>query len=159
MAGKDDIAAEYEQKAATMKKLVQEKLWDPKRQFFKILTGSRMAHREDSGDSKRPRHTWWAQERLGGEEWVQYDFEKPVTLSGSEVLWYHKINPDGKSGCSVPDQLEAGISERRRLAPGHHGGHLRCSHQPIQPRQLHARHHQRHPAERQNQSRLLRGHP
>ena len=102
MAGKGDIATEYEQKAATMKKLVQEKLWDPQAQFFKILTGPRMAHREDSGDSKRPRHTWWAQERLGGEEWVQYDFEKPVNLSGSEVLWYHKINPDGKSGCSIP---------------------------------------------------------
>ncbi len=102
MAGKSDIAEEYEQKAATLKKLVQEKLWDPQAQFFKILSGSRMAHREDSGDDQHPRHTWWAQERLGGEEWVQYDFEDPVTLSGSEVLWYCKINPDGESGCAVP---------------------------------------------------------
>ena len=102
MAGKPDIVEEYEQKAATMKKLIQEKLWDKEAQFFKILPGSRMAQKEDSGDEQRPRHTWWASERLGGEEWVQYDFENPVSLSGSEVLWYHKINPDGKSGCSIP---------------------------------------------------------
>ena len=103
IAGKPDIVEEYEQKATTIKKLIQEKLWDKEAQFFKILPGSRLAQKEDSGDEERPRHTWWAPERLGGEEWVQYDFEKPVALSGSEVLWYHKINPNGKSGCAVPE--------------------------------------------------------
>ena len=103
IAGKPDIVEEYEQKATTIKKLIQEKLWDKEAQFFKILLGSRLAQKEDSGDEERPRHTWWAPERLGGEEWVQYDFEKPVALSGSEVLWYHKINPNGKSGCAVPE--------------------------------------------------------
>ncbi len=37
LAGKTNLAREYREKAATLKKLVQEKLWDADAQFFKVL--------------------------------------------------------------------------------------------------------------------------
>ncbi len=37
LAGKADLARDYREKAATIKRLVQEKLWDPGAQFFKVL--------------------------------------------------------------------------------------------------------------------------
>ena len=37
LAGKADVAGEFRAKAAAIKKLVQEKLWDPDAQFFKVL--------------------------------------------------------------------------------------------------------------------------
>jgi hypothetical protein len=37
MAGQEDQAKRYEQKAATIKQLVQDKLWDKQVQFFKVL--------------------------------------------------------------------------------------------------------------------------
>jgi hypothetical protein len=41
-----------------------------------------------SFDSTVARHTWWAQERLGGTEWVQYEFNAPVRLEAADVFWY-----------------------------------------------------------------------
>ncbi len=49
-----------------------------------------------SYDNSVPRHTWWAEGRLGGTEWVQYDFPAPVRIEASEVFWYddpHGIDP------------------------------------------------------------------
>ena len=37
LAGKTDIASDFRQKAAAIKKLVQEQLWDADAQFFKVL--------------------------------------------------------------------------------------------------------------------------
>ncbi|MGB2754335.1 MAG: hypothetical protein WBD75_08180 [Phycisphaerae bacterium] len=37
LAGKADLAAQYREKAARLKRLVQERLWDPEAQFFKVL--------------------------------------------------------------------------------------------------------------------------
>ena len=37
LAGKADLAAQYREKAARIKRLVQERLWDPEAQFFKVL--------------------------------------------------------------------------------------------------------------------------
>ena len=37
LAGKRDIAAEYEQKAAALKKLIQQKLWNPEANFFETV--------------------------------------------------------------------------------------------------------------------------
>ena len=37
LAGNADIASDFRLKAAAIKKLVQERLWDPKAQFFKVL--------------------------------------------------------------------------------------------------------------------------
>lgn len=37
LAGKADLAREYREKAATIKELVEKRLWDPDAQFFKVL--------------------------------------------------------------------------------------------------------------------------
>ena len=44
IAGKDKLAEAFEQKASALKKLIQEKLWDPEATFFKILSAP---HRKD----------------------------------------------------------------------------------------------------------------
>ena len=41
-----------------------------------------------SFDNTVARHSWWAQDRLGKTEWVQYDFKTPVRLEAAEVFWY-----------------------------------------------------------------------
>ena len=49
-----------------------------------------------SHDNSVRRHTWWAEDRLGSTEWVQYDFPEPVTVDAVEVFWYddpHGIDP------------------------------------------------------------------
>ena len=46
------------------------------------------AELKKSKDNSVPRHTWWAQDRLGRTEWVQYEFKEPVTLEATEVFWY-----------------------------------------------------------------------
>ncbi|MDD2599024.1 MAG: trehalase family glycosidase [Kiritimatiellae bacterium] len=66
---KGELAKQYEAKAAELKRLVQQKLWDKEAQFFKVLPDeSAQGNREPqhSGDTTLLRHTWWSQERLGG---------------------------------------------------------------------------------------------
>jgi hypothetical protein len=49
-----------------------------------------------SFDNTVARHTWWAEDRLGKTEWVQYEFKTPVRLEAAEVFWYddpHGIDP------------------------------------------------------------------
>jgi hypothetical protein len=50
-----------------------------------------------SNDNGVRRHTWWAEDRLGTTEWVQYDFPAPVTADAVEVFWY-----DDPSGIDLP---------------------------------------------------------
>lgn len=49
----------------------------------------------NSSDKSLPRMTWW--DHRGTVEWVQYDLEKPATLSVSQVYWY-----DDSGGCRLP---------------------------------------------------------
>lgn len=49
-----------------------------------------------SYDTTVARHTWWAENRLGKTEWVQYEFPEPVRVDAAEVFWYddpHGIDP------------------------------------------------------------------
>ena len=119
MDGNTQQAKRFERKAAEIKRLVQEKLWDDEAQFFKILPGARLAKEVKlrSDDTAIARHTWWAPERLGKEEWVQYNFDAPKTLSSVEVLWFHKINADGKSGCSVPEDWQLYYKDGTSFVP------------------------------------------
>jgi hypothetical protein len=39
-----------------------------------------------SDDARIPRFTWW--DRRGTTEWVQYDFDRPRTVSTVEVYWW-----------------------------------------------------------------------
>ncbi|WP_320168077.1 beta-L-arabinofuranosidase domain-containing protein [Mangrovibacterium marinum] len=48
---------------------------------------------KSSGDVDKSYFYWWLKE--GSEEWVQYEFEKPVTLSRSDVYWLDMTHYDG----------------------------------------------------------------
>jgi len=53
---------------------------------------------KDSADESVPRLTWWA--HRGTKEWVQYDFDKPRTVSAVEVYWWDETRI--KRHCRVP---------------------------------------------------------
>jgi hypothetical protein len=50
-----------------------------------------------SHDQSIPRFTWW--NHRGSKEWVQYDFERPRTISKAKVYWY---DDTGKGHCRPP---------------------------------------------------------
>jgi uncharacterized protein len=52
---------------------------------------------KSSRDESLPRFTWW--DHQGTSEWVQYDLEKPLTVSAVNVYWFDD-RPQG--GCRVP---------------------------------------------------------
>lgn len=52
---------------------------------------------EASNDRSHPYLHWWP--RKGTLEWVQYDFEKPATVSVAEVYWF---DDTGEGECRVP---------------------------------------------------------
>ncbi len=54
-------------------------------------------HPEASGDHSVPRHTFWP--RLGGEEWLRYDFDAPRVVSTTRVYWF---DDRGVGRCRVP---------------------------------------------------------
>lgn len=62
-----------------------------------------------SGDHDVPRMTWWP--KLGGKEWIQYDFEKPKKVKGISVYWF---DDSGAGQCRVP----AGARLLRKTADG-----------------------------------------
>ncbi|HLU40051.1 MAG TPA: glycoside hydrolase family 127 protein, partial [Planctomycetota bacterium] len=49
------------------------------------------------GDTTRPHFHWW--NRLGGTEWVQYEFDEETTVRGCQVYWFRDV-PRG--ACDVP---------------------------------------------------------
>jgi hypothetical protein len=52
---------------------------------------------ESSGDHAVPRHTFWP--RLGGEEWLRYDFAQPQTVAAVRVYWF---DDTGAGRCRAP---------------------------------------------------------
>ena len=55
----------------------------------------------NSNDHSVSYYHWWPEKDKW--EWVEYDFEKPETISKTKVYWYDD-GPDG--GCRVPDEWE-----------------------------------------------------
>jgi DUF1680 family protein len=55
----------------------------------------------NSNDHSVAYYHWWPSKNQW--EWIQYDFEKPETISKTKVYWYDD-GPDG--GCRVPDEWE-----------------------------------------------------
>ena len=51
-----------------------------------------------SDDQQIPRFTWW--DHRGTKEWVQYDFEKPQTISSADVYWWDERRL--QENCRVP---------------------------------------------------------
>ncbi|OXU13968.1 F5/8 type C domain protein [Sedimentisphaera salicampi] len=54
-------------------------------------------HPEHSGDHSIQRFTWW--DHRGTQEWVQYDFDEPKTVSKTSVYWF---DDTGRGRCRVP---------------------------------------------------------
>ncbi|WP_339735049.1 glycoside hydrolase family 127 protein [uncultured Sunxiuqinia sp.] len=48
---------------------------------------------ESSGDTDKSYFYWWLKE--GSEEWVEYQFKEPVSLSGASVYWLNMDHYDG----------------------------------------------------------------
>ena len=55
----------------------------------------------NSGDLSVPYYDWWPSKDSW--EWVEYDFEKPITISRTKVYWLDD-GPGG--GCRIPDEWE-----------------------------------------------------
>ncbi|MBK8881638.1 MAG: glycoside hydrolase family 127 protein [Bacteroidales bacterium] len=55
----------------------------------------------DSTDRSTPYYDWWPSKDTW--EWVEYDFEKPLSISRSKVFWVEDT-PDG--GCQIPAEYE-----------------------------------------------------
>ena len=55
----------------------------------------------NSNDPSVTAFDWWPDKNRW--EWVEYDFEKPVTISRTKVYWFDDA-PDG--GCRLPDEWE-----------------------------------------------------
>ena len=55
----------------------------------------------NSNDHSRPYLHWWPNK--GTEEWVQYDFEQPATISEVEVYWF---DDTGRGECRVPESWQ-----------------------------------------------------
>jgi hypothetical protein len=53
---------------------------------------------KNSNDHGIDRFTWWP--RKGSVEWVQYDFDKPMTVTGASVYWFDDTVQKG--GCKLP---------------------------------------------------------
>jgi len=56
---------------------------------------------ENSNDHSLQYYHWWPNTNQW--EWLQYDFEKPETISKTKVYWFDD-RPDG--GCRIPDEWE-----------------------------------------------------
>ncbi|HEX8520867.1 MAG TPA: beta-L-arabinofuranosidase domain-containing protein [Tepidisphaeraceae bacterium] len=56
------------------------------------------ANINSSHDREIPRFTWW--DHKGTSEWVQYDFEKPATISATEVYFFDDTSVGGH--CAPP---------------------------------------------------------
>jgi hypothetical protein len=80
LAGKADLAAQYREKAARIKRLVQERLWDPEAQFFKVLPRGEGARFAD------------VRELYGFTPWY---FNLPEPGKGYEVAWKQLMDPQG----------------------------------------------------------------
>jgi hypothetical protein len=78
LAGRKDVADRYRAKAAEIKRLVQEKLWDRDAQFFKVLPRSENARLSD------------AREEHGFTPWY---FNLPD--ADKSVAWKHLMDPKG----------------------------------------------------------------
>jgi hypothetical protein len=80
MAGRPEIAQTYRDKAARLRRLVQEKLWDDQAKFFKVLP--RDGHAELVGVRELHGYTPWY-------------FNLPASNEGYEVAWKQLMDPEG----------------------------------------------------------------
>jgi hypothetical protein len=95
LAGREALAREYESKAAALKALVQQKLWNPKSRFFESLL-------EDGSPAG-------VRELIGFTPWL---FELPMQHRGYETAWKQLMDPQGfyaPYGPTTAEQRHAGF--------------------------------------------------
>jgi hypothetical protein len=83
LAPQPELAAEFEAKANELRRLVQENLWDPQAQFFKVLVASNAS---DSYSFST------AREAIGFIPWM---FNLPDAGKGLETAWAQLTDPHG----------------------------------------------------------------
>jgi hypothetical protein len=83
LAERPDVVETYSRKAAGLKKFVQERLWDPQAQFFKV----RFVNGGPSNDTLSD-----AREAIGFIPWY---FELPDKGKGYEQAWAQLVDPQG----------------------------------------------------------------
>jgi uncharacterized protein len=67
---------------------------------------------ESSNDQSTPHFHWWPAK--GSVEWVQYDLEKPATVSEVSVYWF---DDTGQGGCRVPKGWQVLYKDGDRWVP------------------------------------------
>ena len=108
LAGRQDVAAEYQRKADQLKQLVQTKLWDPEARFFKTLPQSpeEQAAIKNAKNNKAGNKTTEAHGGAAGNEMKLVDvrelhgytpwyFNLPDAGKGYEVAWKQLMDPKG----------------------------------------------------------------
>lgn len=68
---------------------------------------------KDSNDHSIPRFTWW--DHRGTAEWVQYDWDKPVTVKGVRVYWFDDEPRGGH--CRLPASWRLLYRQRNQWVP------------------------------------------
>lgn len=68
---------------------------------------------KSSDDTGMPRFTWW--DHRGTKEWVQYDFEKPQTVTAVETYWWDERRT--KAHCRVPQSWRVLYQEATTWKP------------------------------------------
>jgi len=71
----------------------------------------------NSNDHAHPYLNWWPNK--GTQEWVQYEFERPVTVSGAEVYWF---DDTGQGECRVPVSWQLFYRQGQTWVPVRAGG-------------------------------------
>lgn len=98
LAGDDETAREYQSKAAAIKRQVQEKLWDPKRQFFFPMFKN--DEQKDGHVVKALSLTYQTGQYAGSEHgreligYVPWQFNLPDGDKGFEQAWRFLMDPD-----------------------------------------------------------------
>jgi uncharacterized protein len=75
-------------------------------------------NRLDDPKSSRDRHfDWWprfGKTQQGTNDWLQYTFEKPVTVSETKVYWFDDA-PNG--GCRIPEEWRVVYQDGEQWKP------------------------------------------
>ena len=111
LAGKQKLADEYREKAAKLKEQLQNKLWDPKRQFFFPM--SRDNEQDADGFKVKANTLTYQSGRHAGSEfgreligYVPWQFSMPDAGKGYEVAWKKLLDEDGFQAKFGPTTVE-----------------------------------------------------
>ncbi len=108
LAGRTDVAKEYQAKADRLRELVQQKLWDPQAKFFKTLPYNPQAPNGSLGQGKEAVLVD-VRELHGFTPWY---FNLPEPGKGYEVAWKQLMDPKGfyaPYGPSTTEQRHPGF--------------------------------------------------